>query len=84
MADQDDFSSDLANTFELIRSGAPLSPEARLLPGMQAEICGGPLAGLRGKVIERRGTKTVKFFVEIKLLQQGSSVEVDASMIQPV
>lgn len=81
--DQDELTSDLARINELIQSGAPLSPEARLQPGMPAEIRGGPLAGLRGTVIKRRGVKTVKFLVEVRLLQQGTSVEVDASMIQP-
>jgi hypothetical protein len=48
---------------------------------MAVEITSGALAGLEGKVL-RQG-KGWKFFVEVKLLQCGVSVEIDASMIRP-
>ena len=81
---QEQLFGDLVNINNLIQSGAPLSPEQRLQPGMPAEIVSGPLAGIRGNVIKRRGAKALKFVIEVKLLQQGTSVEVDSSMIQPV
>lgn len=80
--EQEQTSAELAKIFRLIVSGAPLSPEARLRPGMRAEITAGPLCGLQGNVI-RRG-KALRFVIEVDFLQRGASVEIDASMIQPV
>jgi len=75
---------DLRSVHELIASGVPLTPEHRVEPGRVVQITGGPLAGHRGMVLRRGCGRLVKFFVEIKMLQRGVSVEVDASMIQPV
>jgi transcriptional antiterminator RfaH len=79
--DQEQLQSDLLRVHALIASGMPLLPEERLQPGMAVEITSGALAGLEGKVL-RQG-KGWKFFVEVKLLQCGVSVEIDASMIRP-
>jgi len=81
---QQQLSEELANIHRLIQSGISLSPEERLQPGMPAEIVSGPLAGLRGCIQQRRGAKTVRFIIEVQFLQQGTSVEVDSSMIRPV
>ena len=80
--DQDQLRADLARIYQLMISGAPLSPEERIQPGTWVEITSGPLEGLQGKVI-RRG-KHLRFFVEVHFLQQGASVEIDGSMIRPV
>ena len=82
VADQAQLHDDLIRVHRLIASGAPLMAEARLLPGSRVAIVAGPLAGLQGKVI-RKGSK-LKFLVEVHLLQQGVSVEVDSWMIQPL
>lgn len=82
IADQSRLASDLARLHELIESGTPVLPEERLRPGMPAQIMAGPLAGLQGTVI-RRGS-TLKFVIEVDFLQRGASVELDASIIQPV
>ena len=81
---QQQLADDLVHLHTLIQSGAPLSPEERLQPGMPAEIVSGPLAGFRGRVIRRQGSKKLKFTIEVQMLQQGASVEVDSSMIRPV
>jgi transcription antitermination factor NusG len=80
--DQEQLQADLRRVHALIVSGLPLLPEERLEPGTAVEIVRGPLAGLEGKVL-RQG-KNWKFFVEVKLLQRGVSVEIDAAMIRPV
>ncbi len=80
--DQARLRSDLARLHELIESGTPVLPEERLQPGMRAQVTSGPLAGLHGTVI-RRGS-TLKFVIEVDFLQRGASVELDASIIQPV
>ncbi len=79
---QEQLATDLARIHGLIDSGTPLFPEERLCAGMRAEIRSGPLAGLEGTVL-RKG-KTLKFVIGVDFLQQGASIEVDASMIQPI
>ena len=63
---------DLRQVQKLIASGAPLTPEARLLPGMKVRIRSGPLSGIEGEVVTRRRKDTL--FVAVHLLQQGVSV----------
>ncbi len=82
VADQVRIAHDLAQIYEMITSGVPLSPEERLQPGMLAEITGGPLAGRRGTVV-RRGS-SARLVIEVDFLQSGASVEVEFSMVQPI
>jgi len=82
--EQHRFANDMARIFELVTSGAALSPEERLTPGMAAEITSGPLAGRRGKILRCGHGRTLKFVVAVDFLQQGVSVEVDDSMIRAV
>jgi transcriptional antiterminator RfaH len=80
--DQARVASDLFRLHELIESGMSVFPEERLRPGMRAQIASGPLSGMCGTVI--RCGRTRKFVVEVDFLQQGASVELDASLIEPV
>jgi transcriptional antiterminator RfaH len=82
VVDQDRLFADLARVHRLIATGDPLCPEERMVPGTPVEITGGPLAGLKGKIL-RRGKQLV-FFVEVELLQRGVSVELASWMIQPL
>jgi transcription antitermination factor NusG len=65
---------DLRQIQQLIASDAPLSPEARLSKGMKVRIRSGPLSGIEGSVIKRRGKDTL--LVAVHFLQQGASVVV--------
>ena len=65
---------DLRQIRQLIASGAPLSPEARLRKGMKVRIRSGPLSGIEGSVIKRHGKDTL--LVAVNFLQQGASVVV--------
>jgi len=80
VTDQAALRADLVRVHRLIEAGSPLTPEERLEPGSRVEIVKGPLMGLQGTVL-RRG-KRLKFLVEVRFLQQGVSVEVEAGMIQ--
>jgi transcriptional antiterminator RfaH len=81
VGNQPELHNDLVRVFHLMSSGAPLTPEERLLPGTLVEITAGPLAGMEGKII-RRGRR-LKFFIEVHFLQRGASVEIDSWMIEP-
>ncbi len=81
VADQSRLHADLVRVHRLIDSGSSLTPEDRLQPGSPIVIKSGPLAGLEGKVLRRE--KNLRFFVEVRLLQQGCSVELENWMIEP-
>jgi transcriptional antiterminator RfaH len=79
--DQGRLAYDLRRVHLLITSGEPLNPEVGWAPGLPVEVVAGPLAGLTGTVV-RRGTQA-RILVEVQLLRQGVSVEVEAWMIRP-
>jgi hypothetical protein len=81
VTDQQRLRTDLERVYRLMSSDAPLGPEGRLVPGAPIAIVRGPLTGLEGKVVRRGGRLT--FFVEVELLQQGVSVEIESWMIEP-
>jgi transcriptional antiterminator RfaH len=80
--DQGQLHGDLRRVYQLMSTGAPLTPEERLEPGTLVEITSGPLTGLEGRFI-RRG-KELKVLVEVQFLQRGVSVEIESWMIQPL
>jgi transcriptional antiterminator RfaH len=63
---------DLRQLHRLIRSGAPITPEDKLAPGMTVEIKSGPLAGLKGRIVRTAGQR--RFVVSVDFIQQGASV----------
>jgi transcription antitermination factor NusG len=74
--DQQEFHADLMRIYRLIDAGLPLNAERHLPEGAVVEITSGVLEGMQGKVI--RHGKRLRLFVEVKLLQQGVSTEVDS------
>jgi hypothetical protein len=81
VGDQQGLYNDLRRVHQLMESGSALSPESWLEPGTLVEIAAGPLTGLEGKIL-RRG-KNFHFFIEVQLLRQGVSVEIESWMFQP-
>jgi transcriptional antiterminator RfaH len=82
VVDQERLHEDLRRVFHLIASELPLAPEPRLQPGDPVEVVAGPLTGLQGKVLARG--KRLTFVIEVQLLQQGVSVELEPWMVQPL
>ena len=78
--DQRRLQLDLERVHRLMSSDVPLGPEAKLIPGTPVSIIHGPLAGLEGKVIQRGNKLT--FFIEVEMLGQGVSVEIENWMIE--
>lgn len=72
--------ADLSRVYRMMQAGMLLAPEEQLQPGAAVEIVAGPLTGLEGKIIQRG--KQMRFFVEVTLLQQGVSVEIEGWMIR--
>ncbi|SRR6266852_4646036 len=78
--DQERLWLDLANVFRVIATGVPLIPEPRLEPGTLVEVTSGAMAGFQGKVL-RRG-RQLRLVIEVQLLQQAVSVEIDNHMLR--
>ena len=73
---------DLRQIHQLISSDAPLTPEARLEAGMRIRVRSGPLAGLEGVVIKRRGMQ--RLLVIVHFLQQGASVQLEDYQVERI
>jgi len=80
--DQLQLQGDLLQVHQLMASGVSLAPEECLQPGTFVEIVSGPLSGVEGKIL-RRNNKS-RFFVEVRFLQQGVSVDIEGWMIRPL
>jgi transcriptional antiterminator RfaH len=78
--DQDRLCRDLLQVHQLIEAGAPMTIEQQLEKGQPVRIKSGPLRGLEGKIVERRG-KT-RLLVVVEYIQQGVSVDIDDFMIE--
>ena len=72
VADGVKLTRDLRQIHQLIESGAPLTPEARLGPGTPVRVRSGPLAGIEGVIISRPGP--ARLVVSVNFLQQGASL----------
>lgn len=82
VSDQGQLHRDLLQVHLLIASGASVAAEERLLPGSFVEIQSGPLAGLRGKIVQEASRR--RFIVEVDFIQRGASVLLEGSSLLPV
>lgn len=80
--DEKELLHDLRQIRRLIESGLPLAPEARLEPGHRVRIRSGPLVGLEGVVIRRRGQD--RLLVAVQFLQKGASVELADFQVEQI
>lgn len=75
IADERMLERDLRAIKRLIDTDRPLTPEARLEPGQAVRVRGGPLQGLEGTVVRRRGEE--RLVVAVRFLNQGASIELE-------
>lgn len=80
--DQQQLTHDLRQIEQLIEQEAPLTVESRLVPGDVVRVRKGPLAGVEGVVVSRRGR--TRLLVAVTMLQQGVSVEIDDFLLEPL
>jgi transcriptional antiterminator RfaH len=62
----------LRQILRLLAAGRPVASVERLAPGAMVEIRSGPLAGLRGKVLQTSSER--RFVVQVDFIQRGASV----------
>jgi transcriptional antiterminator RfaH len=80
--DQDKFLGELVQIEKALRAGAPLVPHKYIKKGQLCRIIAGPLIGLKGIVVTVKGS--TRLVLQIDMLGQAASVEVDIDMIEPV
>lgn len=80
--DPDGLRADLRQVRQLLAAKVPLTVESRLAPGDRVRVRSGPMEGIEGTVLARRGR--VRLLVAINFLQQGASVEIDDFMLEPI
>ena len=73
---------DLRQVRQLIATGAPLTPEARIQPDTRVRIRSGPMQGLEGIVVKRRGKDCL--VVVVQFLQQGASVMLEDFKVESI
>jgi transcriptional antiterminator RfaH len=77
--DQERLTSDLRQVRHLLASGLPVAPEEQLEPGDPVVIRSGPLAGMRGTLVQVAGG--CKVLVSVDFIQKGLSVAVDRDSV---
>jgi transcription antitermination factor NusG len=82
VSNQESLWHDLRQIRRLIATGKPIAAEDRLIPGAVVEISGGPLAGLKGKIIRTAAGR--RFVVEVDFIQRGASVTLDDHFLTSV
>lgn len=92
--DQQKLLEELLQIEQALESGAPLTPHKYIKAGQKCRVIGGPLTGLQGVVVRapRHKTKlsggavktknTLRLVLQIDMLGQAASVEMDTDMIE--
>ncbi len=80
--DQKQLVGELSAIRRLLQSRLAIDPYKSLRNGTRCRIRTGPLQGMEGKVERRSGRS--RFVVEVTILGQGASVEIDADLLEPV
>jgi transcription antitermination factor NusG len=94
--DQEKLLSELLQIEQALQSGAPLSPHKYIKTGQRCRVIAGPLTDLQGVVVKAGRHKTtrsegavklqntIRLVLQIDMLGQAASVEIDADMIEVV
>jgi transcription antitermination factor NusG len=80
--DPDGLRGDLRQLRQLLAANVPLTVESRLAPGARVRVRYGPMEGIEGTVLSRRGR--TRLLVAVDFLQQGASVEINDFMLEPI
>ncbi len=82
VVDQDGFINELVRFEQALRVGTPLTPHKYLRKGQWCRVVAGPLLGLEGIVVQARDN--ARLVLQIDMLGQAASVEIDMDMIEPI
>ncbi len=65
-----------------LEASIAIDPYPYIQVGSRVEVIAGPLSGVRGILVEKRGR--FRFVLQVDLIRQAISVEIDASDVRPV
>jgi len=80
--DQEKLLDELLQIEYALRAGAPLTPYKYIKAEQRCRVIAGPLLGLEGIVVTVKNT--TRLVLQIDMLGQAASVEIDIDMIEPV
>jgi transcription antitermination factor NusG len=65
-----------------LESSLMVDPYPYMQIGRRVEVIAGPLKGIQGKLVQKRGR--FRFVLQVDLIRQAVSVEIDASDVRPI
>ena len=78
----DELLKELLQIEQALRAGAPMIPDKYIKTGQKCRVMAGPLLGLQGIVVKTRGT--TRLVLQVDMLGQAASVEIDIDMIEVI
>jgi len=78
--DQETLLDELVQLDQALRAGAPLTPYKYIKTGQRCRVIAGPLIGLEGIAVKTKNA--IRLILQINMLGQASSVEIDIDMIE--
>ncbi len=67
---------------KFLESSIAVDPYPYMQIGTRVEVTAGPLKGIHGLLVEKRGR--FRFVIQVDLIRQAVSVEIDASDVRPI
>jgi len=80
--DQETLLNELVQFEQALRAGAPLTPYKYIRAGQRCRVIAGPLFGLEGIVVKTKNV--MRLVLQIDMLGQAASVEIDIDMIEVI
>jgi transcription antitermination factor NusG len=80
--DQERLVEELSQIEQALGAGAQLSPHKYIKAGQRCRVIGGALVGLVGIVMKTKNA--MRLLLQIDMLGQAASVEIDVDMIEPI
>ena len=80
--DQDRFRSQILAVQRALAGDLPMDPYPFAVVGRRCRVTAGPLEGMEGVVVQR--DKLARLVLEVSILGQGASVEIDADLLEAV
>ena len=79
---QDELIDELVQIERVLKTGEPLTPHKYIQKGQKCRVIAGPLMGVQGIVLNVRGQ--TRLILQVDMLGQAASVEIEIDMIEPV
>lgn len=78
--DQQALITELSQIHRAVSSGLPMDPHPYLKNGVLCRVKAGPLMGMEGIVIEKKGK--MRILLKVEILGQAAAVEIDADLLE--